>query len=793
MKTHMYIIAVALILAIASSSALATVKTWDTTTGNWNSSGNWSPSGIPDVDDEVKIRETNGHCTIPNGYTASCYRIYVYDNSTATLTIASGGTLVTDDNFFKTGFDNGQDGKTYQTGDVDLGTGDLIVGDGSSSYDTNTEGKYYQYGGTITAQDCYLAYRTGDGWIFHEGGLADYSGNMRVGYDHSVGRGRYELSGGTLDVAGWVNLGETSSCTGIFIMSGGSLGINGTLYVGGSGYGTMTVSGGDVDVAAVSVTDILDVDKGADWDAVGNMTIGASSTLQVDVEGTAAADHTGLDIDGNVTITAGATLEMYVGAYAPASGTEITIIKVEAGHSITGTFTNVTTGWTTVLKESNTELAVRCTQEPPPPAAFPGAEGEGKWATGGRGGDVYHVTNLNDDGAGSLRYGISSATGARTIVFDTGGTIRLTSGDIQLYYDDNITIAGQTAPGDGICIIGYGLHIRFSDDVIVRYLRIRPGDIAEGGFADDCINIEGSEDVIIDHCSTSWGIDECLSVFGAVDDVTVQWCIISEGLHCTGYHEYGPATCHSAGSLIRAKYQSGNVTFHHNYYAHQEYRSPRPGSYSGNTLGFDFRNNLIYNWGTNYAGSGCVQSTADGERVNMNYVGNYIVKGPESGGNYAFKGFDSNYMDIYQASNKIDNDRDSNKDGSNTGWSMFDGDYDDKVSAFTFEDVTTQSADDAATDILSGVGATVPSRDSVDARVLADCWDDDGSIIDSQDDVGGYPAYATGSAPTDTDQDGMPDSWETSYGTNPNVADNNGDLDSDGYTNLEEYLNSLCD
>ncbi len=158
MKTHISIIAVALILAIASSSALATVTTWDTTTGNWNSSSNWDTNSIPDIDDEVKIRDTDAHCTIPNGYTASCYRIYVYDSSTATLTIASGGTLVTDNNFFKTGFSD-RDGRTYQTGDVDLGTGDLFTGD----YDDENSAFDYEDITQTSAPTAYTAVLNGAG------------------------------------------------------------------------------------------------------------------------------------------------------------------------------------------------------------------------------------------------------------------------------------------------------------------------------------------------------------------------------------------------------------------------------------------------------------------------------------------------------------------------------------------------------------------------------------------------------------------------------------------------------
>jgi len=783
-----------LVVTIGSVSALATTRYWDVSSGNWNVSGNWDPSGIPDSDDETKVRRANSTCTVPNGYSATCYRLYVYSSdttgATCTFNIAAGASLATNNYFFKTGFDD-RDGVTNQAGDVDLGTsGDLLVGDGSSSYDSGTNGYYYHTGGTTTADDCFIGYRGGNGWLYQSGGLAQFD-DLHMAYNGGDSDGVYELSGGTLEIGDDAFIGETSNANGTFKMTGGKLDIDGTLYVGHNGIGVVELAGGDADLGVVTVNDHLTVGKGCDYDAVGNMSFASASELSVDIEGSSAGEHTLLEVDGNVTITSGATLEsVYLGDYTPQSGTEITIIKVTGGHSISGTFTNHPTGWTTVLKNSNTELAARRTQDTPIPA-FPGAEGEGKWATGGRGGDVYHVTNTNDSGAGSLRYGVENATGPRTIVFDTGGTIHLTSGDIVIRSGD-MTIAGETAPGDGICISGYCLHV-YSDNIIIRHMRLRPGDIEGPDFFTDALNIHKAEDVIVDHCSTSWGIDEVLSVFGDCDDVTVQWCIISEGLHCTGYHEYGPDVCHSAGSLVRCYDQDCHVTFHHNIYAHNDERNPRLGSYDNVTLWCDFRNNLIYNWGSNEAGSGCVQGSSQGERCNLNYVGNYIVKGPDTEGNTAFRGYDSSYMDIYQSGNKIDLDRDTNKDGSNTGWSMFSGDYDDKASPFSMEAVTTQSADDAADDVRDYAGATVPSRDAVDARVIADIWDDDGDIIDSQDDVGGWPSYSAGTAPTDTDGDGMPDSWENSYGTNPNVADNNGDLDSDGYTNLEEYLHSLCD
>ena len=211
--------------------------------------------------------------------------------------------------------------------------------------------------------------------------------------------------------------------------------------------------------------------------------------------------------------------------------------------------------------------------------AFPGAEGYGKYTAGGRGGKVYEVTNLNDFGKGSLRAAVE-AEGSRTVVFRVSGTIDLKSNlTIRNPY---ITIAGQTAPGDGICIKRYPLSIG-ADEVIIRYIRVRLGD--ESGVDADAISSRYNKNLIIDHVSASWSVDETMSIYHN-ENVTVQWCLIAESLyqsnHIKGHHGFGGI------------WGSNYSTYHHNLLAHHSSRNPRFASGCGNT---DYRNNVLYNWG----------------------------------------------------------------------------------------------------------------------------------------------------------------------------------------------------
>ncbi len=426
--------------------------------------------------------------------------------------------------------------------------------------------------------------------------------------------------------------------------------------------------------------------------------------------------------------------------------------------------------------------------------AFPGAEGFGAYSKGGRGGQILFVTNLNDYNpeneepiVGSLRWACDTY-GPRTVIFKVSGLIELKTW--LGIFNPFITIAGQSSPGDGICLKNFGLSIR-THDVIIRYLRCRPGDEMgidkEGGFETDAISIsEFSENVIIDHCSASWSIDETLSIHSREPgnpplSVTVQWCIISESLN-DSYHPNGP---HGYGSLIRF---TGNASFHHNLYAHHFSRNPHVDTYLGD-MTLDFRNNVIYN----YWNPGNTMF----DPINMNYVANYIKPGidtknldiaiylvAESSTEDSLLG--QNVRRIYPEGNILEG-----KDYINQ-WDMFYKVYNRNKMDKPFEvaNITTELASDAFENVLMNAGATLPNRDSVDFRIIADVRNGTGSIIDSQSQVGGWPNYKSAVAPIDDDNDGMPDDWEIKYGLDPaNNLDNNLDNDKDGYTNIEEWLN----
>ena len=426
--------------------------------------------------------------------------------------------------------------------------------------------------------------------------------------------------------------------------------------------------------------------------------------------------------------------------------------------------------------------------------AFPSAEGFGAYSKGGRNGQVLFVTNLNDYNPeneepiiGSLRWACDTY-GPRTVIFKVSGLIELKTW--LTIINPYITIAGQSSPGDGICLKNFGLSIR-THDVIVRYLRRRPGDEMgidkEGGFETDAISIsEFSENVIIDHCSASWSIDETLSIHSREPgnpplSVTVQWCIISESLN-DSYHPNGP---HGYGSLIKF---TGNASFHHNLYAHHSSRNPHVDTYLGG-MTLDFRNNVIYNYGN--------PGNTMFDPIDMNYIGNYIKPGldtkfPDIGfGLVAESSMEDsllgqNVRRIYPEGNILEG-----KDYINQ-WDMFYKVYNRNKMDKPFEvaNITTELASDAFENVLMNAGATLPNRDSVDLRIIANVRNGTGSIIDSQSQVGGWPNYKSAVAPIDDDNDGLPDEWEIKYGLDPaNNLDNNLDNDKDGYTNIEEWLN----
>jgi pectin methylesterase-like acyl-CoA thioesterase len=410
--------------------------------------------------------------------------------------------------------------------------------------------------------------------------------------------------------------------------------------------------------------------------------------------------------------------------------------------------------------------------------AFPSAEGYGQYATGGRSGEIYKVTNLNDDGEGSLRKGIVRH-GARIIVFDVSGTIHLKS-KLDINRGD-LTIAGQTAPGEGISIAGYPVTLK-SDNIIMRYLRVRMGDLSsvEG----DALSGRYNKNIIIDHCSISWATDENTS-FYANKNFTMQWCIISEALNRSVHHK----GAHGYGGI----WGGVNASFHHNLIASNNSRNPRfsgseTTSNSENEF-VDFRNNVIYNWGDN--------SIYGGEHGTYNMVNNYFKPGAATESSKRdrivepYEPYGKFYVDgnIVIGSEKITNDNwDGGVQCENVEQTRL------MVPISIDNNVQTQEALNAYDLVLEKAGASL-QRDAVDIRVVQGVKEGKvhfkNGIIDSQKDVGGWPELKSGKALQDKDSDGMPDSWEIENGLNPNKYDASDFGLSDEYINIEVYFNQL--
>lgn len=452
--------------------------------------------------------------------------------------------------------------------------------------------------------------------------------------------------------------------------------------------------------------------------------------------------------------------------------------------------------------------------------AFPGAEGYGKYSTGGRGTvasptTVYEVTNLNDDNApGSLRYALTNGgnTLSRTVVFRVAGTIRLTS---QLTIRSNTTIAGQTAPGGGICIADYPVVIS-GDNVIIRYVRFRMGDrhqnlgLVDGSGNGDVLSNLGNKKIIIDHCSISWSSDEALTIYRG-DSITLQWNIVSEPLNYS-YHYESPGPDyqeHGYGGI----WGSRNGSFHHNLIMHVKGRAPRFAGNSSYPTGVvergDFRNNVIYNW-IDY-------STNGGEGGNYNLVNNYYKYGPSTGTSNTSgvpkrgmimnpsKSTEFNYPQIFLDGNHVDGYPDITANNWK-GMAMAGGTLADTVlskatTPFAMESMPGETAVEAYQRVLALAGAILPERDTLDQRLVNDVANRTGRVIDVQggfshgtpfaNTVNAWPALASGTAPADTDHDGMPDTWEQANGLNPNDPSDRGLLAGNGYTNLENYLNGI--
>lgn len=426
--------------------------------------------------------------------------------------------------------------------------------------------------------------------------------------------------------------------------------------------------------------------------------------------------------------------------------------------------------------------------------AFPGAAGFGSQTPGGRGGRVIFVENLNDSGPGSFREACA-ATGPRTIVFRTGGVIELRS-DL-IVSEPFVTIAGQTAPGDGICLKGAGLVVKHHD-VVLRGLRIRPGDGDVGAGFDnrDALNV-GTQarvphNVIIDHCSFSWSVDETLTFWYQSRDVTVQYCLLGEALSM-GRHPKSirDKQTHSMALLVGGG-PHHSLSIHHNLLAHNDRRNPQLSS----TCSVEFANNVVYNFGS--AGSHVMA-----DKTTPTILAHFL-------GNTYWCGENATYWTTKRGHRAMDFDR-RFPPGPASRWYLSGNlgplrtapDQDEWLDVggaceafrsdqpvFTASNLQVQPAPEASAAVLRSVGA-VP-RDAVDLRLLKDVVDRTGKIIDRVEQVGGYPVYQPGTPPPDTDRDGLPDAWEQAHNLNPaDPADAAADRDGDGYTNLEEWLNSF--
>jgi pectate lyase len=416
------------------------------------------------------------------------------------------------------------------------------------------------------------------------------------------------------------------------------------------------------------------------------------------------------------------------------------------------------------------------------PLAFPGAEGFGKYTTGGRGGRVIYVTNLNDSGPGSLREALNNYDEPRIILFSISGTIFLKS--IIEVSSGNFTLVGQSAPGEGICVGGSGIDIE-ANNVIIRYMRFRPGDITREEI--DALTVKKSKDVIIDHCSMSWSTDETCSCYDN-SNFTLQWCILSESLNNSVHHKGE----HGYGGIWGGK----DATFHHNLLAHHNSRNPRLNGSRYHKQpeleNTEMVNNVVYNWKMK-----CIYG---GEQGTYSIIGNYFKPGPATSKSssksilepwkpFSIYYFESNFVEgnklltnnnklAIAKTNPIPKKYISNK-------------------PLILSNLEVSSSQAAYSEVLLKAGASI-YRDKVDKRVIDEVKKGiftfgKNGIIDSQTQVGGWPELKTASALPDSDKDGMPDEWEIQNRLDPkDPRDGNIIPEGNYYTNIEIYLNSLC-
>lgn len=467
--------------------------------------------------------------------------------------------------------------------------------------------------------------------------------------------------------------------------------------------------------------------------------------------------------------------------------------------------------------------------------AFPTAEGFGAYSTGGRGGQVVEVTNLLDDQdgsiEGSLRWAFKKSTSApTTIIFRVSGTINLKA-QLKGKFTKGLTLAGQSAPGDGICIRGNKVNLGGSSNLIIRHIRFRMGLSEEGTFVEGgSIGIENANNVIIDHCTFGWSGEENMTMYDN-DFTTVQWCIVHEGLYAAG---------HTKGARsYGAQWGGQNATYHHNLLAHNNSRTPR---FNGSkhydiNVKYEYINNVNYNWGKPNSAYGAYIEITNGT-YNCNFINNYYKPGPAHPGtekscfvqslHHSIQG-DSIIAKWYMHGNIMEGDANKalNKDNSlgldAESYKKASVSRSQLIAKEAFQmphTLNLESADDAYKSVLANAGAF--PRDKVDKRIVNEAKTGTASgkgtsekYLDKRKDNGfignpfysktkgiidnpvlafgddAYPEYKTYNVPTDSDHDGMPDDWEKKNGLNPNDGEDRNKVAKDGYTMLEKYLNSI--
>ena len=486
--------------------------------------------------------------------------------------------------------------------------------------------------------------------------------------------------------------------------------------------------------------------------------------------------------------------------------------------------------------------------------AFPEAEGFGRFASGGRGGKVVTVTSLADykNGEqpveGTLRWALEQFKHTETLdgktitVFEPLTIVFNVAGDIVLLEDlkvkrSDLTIAGQSAPGDGICIRGHSMTFNGATggemwyygprrkNVIVRYLRFRPDIPTDQSYVTYGTDVENYENVIFDHCTMTWANEECLAIYDT-RNTTVQYCLIAEGLYKANHKKGTRSYCGVWGGQF--------ASYHHNLVAHCDSRNIRfNGARAHDTIAVvDYHNNVVYNWGNNNSGYGLeVEILTPQTRNELNMVNNYYKHGPASGytGQAAAKGnkvnrlvridqsqttVDDGYLSHhYISGNYLSNYPDITADnwfcGVQYNASAFNGDTAYAKSVFRAEafspevaalESTVQTAEEAYNTVLQQAGACAPYRDWQDSRIITETRDciasgkgskNKDGIIDNPDTVGGWPVLQ-GQPYIDTDYDGIPDSIETEMALNPNDSTDGSQITDNGYSNLENYLNNIA-